>query len=461
MSKSSKYTIGDTIWIPDGSLVWIPVIVDAIHNHGIDVIVNHSKFMQIKSSSSNLQYELCGNHLNKNIENLIDLDDISQGAILYHIRKRFQQNFIFTLIGPLLLIVNPYQSMNMNDISYSNSSPHIYSFAMNVSSQLQMNICNQSIILLGESGAGKTESCKQLLYYYANVLGNSQIDKSLIIDCSLVLDAFGNAKTSSNDNSSRFSKWMKLQLNQTQCLQGIEIMTILPEKWRVVKQLKGERNFHIFYQLLSTTDRDLRSKLSLGKISDYFYLNQSDCNTINKINDLDEFHELMDRLNKLQLPSNSINDMLELLSAILTLGNIVFIDSQVDTTSGEINATFAPNSIRTVETCAKLLKVESSMLIHALTMKLQRIGKDDVLVKISVSEATRARDNLAMTLYKLLFDWIISIINQSLQVPQEESLILSIGILDIYGFEVLALNSFEQFCVSLFELILVYLIKYS
>jgi myosin I len=227
---------------------------------------------------------------------------------------------------------------------------------------------------------------------------------------------------------------MKIEFDQTFHMQGCEIVNYLLEKTRVVHQSKDERNYHIFYQLLSTTNAKYRSQFNLRSISDYNYLNQSGCETIPGVNDTEEFNEVLSAMETLQFPTETMDEVFQVLALVLNLGNLQFIDGSAASSTGEASAILSRSSQETLVLCAEFLGIESPILLHSLTEKVIQMGRNSMVsIKLNRVQAEDGRDNLSKTVYSNLFDWIIRWVNTTLKTTDKTY--FSIGILDIFGFE--------------------------
>jgi len=379
---------------------------------------------------------------------------------LHHVRKRFLNGNIYTFVGSILVAVNPFKSLdiyNNEQIKKAESIvtmgipyPHVFVTGAIAFKQLRENAKNQSVLISGESGAGKTETTKKVLTYLASVSEQSKATtdstpiQDKILQSNPLLEALGNAKTLRNNNSSRFGKWMKVDYDSAFRISGCEIVNYLLEKSRVVKQTMNERNYHIFYQLLSGTSGEQKEQFFLQDPEYYAYLNTSNCTTISGVDDKEEFRDVLKSLVTLQFSSELIDMMFQILSAILMLGNIQFDDAVED---GNDVCYVAGASSETIMICANLLGVDVDPFSKALTTRIQQVtGRRSIYtIKLSKGQAQDNRDTLAKSLYGNLFDWCIKCINKSLKTDNAP---YSIGILDIFGFEVFDVNSFEQLCIN-------------
>uniref|UniRef100_A0A8C4I899 Myosin IHb n=1 Tax=Dicentrarchus labrax TaxID=13489 RepID=A0A8C4I899_DICLA len=362
----------------------------------------------------------------------------SESAFLDNLRKRFHENLIYTYIGTLLVSVNPYKELDIYSkkqmdtymgVNFFELPPHIYALADNVFRTMQSEFNNHFILISGESGAGKTEASKKILQFYAvscpsTKLLNNVRDRLLLSNP--VLEAFGNAKTLKNDNSSRFGKYMDIQFDHQGGAVGGHILSYLLEKSRVVHQNHGERNFHIFYQLVEGGEEDLLRWLGLErncqhymliyllqqKICFYFCLLQGGCAKVSSINDKSDWRMVQKALSVIEFNESDIEHLFGIIASVLHLGNIKFVAD--------------------VRGYASL---NNNQEMHW------------VFSPFSVDHAVYARDALAKAIYGRTFNWLVNKINESLA-NKDSSRKTVIGLLDIYGFEVFNVNSFEQFCIN-------------
>lgn len=306
---------------------------------------------------------------------------------------------------------------------------------------------NQCIIISGESGAGKTEAAKRIMQYIANVSGgsNSSIQevKDMVLATNPLLESFGNAKTLRNNNSSRFGKYLEIQFNAQGEPVGANITNYLLEKSRVVGQIMNERNFHIFYQFTKACSENYRQTFGIQQPQSYVYTSASKCYDVQGIDDHAEFQDTLNAMKIIGLSQAEQDDIFRMLAAILWLGNCTFVEDQ------EGNAAIADQSV--VDFVAYLLEVDSAHVNKALTirvMETSRGGRRGSVydVPLNPAQATSVRDALAKGIYFNLFDWIVQRVNVSLRAKGVVA--QSVGILDIYGFEIFERNSFEQLCIN-------------
>ncbi|KAF9623991.1 hypothetical protein IFM89_007689 [Coptis chinensis] len=380
------------------------------------------------------------------VDDLMQLSYLHEPSVLYNLQYRYNQDMIYTKAGPVLVAVNPFKEVSLYGNDYieayrlkSLESPHVYAITDTAIKEMIRDEVNQSIIISGESGAGKTETAKIAMQYLAALGGGSGIEYE-ILKTNPILEAFGNAKTSRNDNSSRFGKLIEIHFSGAGKISGAKIQTFLLEKSRVVQCAEGERSYHIFYQLCAGAPSTLREKLNLKNVNEYKYLKQSSCYSIAGVDDAERFHTVTEALDIVHISKEDQDSVFAMLAAVLWLGNISFtvIDNEnhVEAVSDE-----------GLDNVSKLIGCDVVALKLALSTRKMRVGNDNIVQKLTLSQAIDARDALAKSLYACLFEWLVEQINLSLEVGKRRTG-RSISILDIYGFESFDRNSFEQFCIN-------------
>ncbi|ANM63573.1 myosin 1 [Arabidopsis thaliana] len=380
------------------------------------------------------------------VDDLMQLSYLNEPSVLYNLNYRYNQDMIYTKAGPVLVAVNPFKEVPLYGNRYieayrkkSNESPHVYAIADTAIREMIRDEVNQSIIISGESGAGKTETAKIAMQYLAALGGGSGIEYE-ILKTNPILEAFGNAKTLRNDNSSRFGKLIEIHFSESGKISGAQIQTFLLEKSRVVQCAEGERSYHIFYQLCAGASPALREKLNLTSAHEYKYLGQSNCYSINGVDDAERFHTVKEALDIVHVSKEDQESVFAMLAAVLWLGNVSFtvIDNENHV---------EPVADESLSTVAKLIGCNINELTLTLSKRNMRVRNDTIVQKLTLPQAIDARDALAKSIYSCLFDWLVEQINKSLAVGKRRTG-RSISILDIYGFESFDKNSFEQFCIN-------------
>ncbi|KAM3402337.1 hypothetical protein ACQJBY_006317 [Aegilops geniculata] len=380
------------------------------------------------------------------VDDLMQLSYLSEPSVLYNLQYRYSQDMIYTKAGPVLVAVNPFKKVALYGNEYIKAyrnktmdSPHVYAIADSALREMKRDEVNQSIIISGESGAGKTETAKIAMQYLASLGGGSGIEYE-ILQTNPILEAFGNAKTLRNDNSSRFGKLIEIHFSTTGRICGAMVQTFLLEKSRVVQCAVGERSYHIFYQLCAGAPTTLREKLNLKKVDEYKYLKQSCCYSIAGVDDAEMFRAVTEAMNIVHISQEDQDNVFAMVSAVLWLGDVSFtiIDNEnhVEITVEEA-----------AETVSRLLGCSIEDLNLALSKRHMKVNNENIVQKLTLTQATDTRDALAKALYASLFEWLVEQINKSLSVGKRRTG-RSISILDIYGFESFDKNSFEQFCIN-------------
>nr|XP_015198569.1 PREDICTED: unconventional myosin-Ie [Lepisosteus oculatus] len=386
------------------------------------------------------------------VDDMVLLTKINEDAIVENLKKRYMDDYIFTYIGPVLISVNPFKQMPyfgdkevemyQGAAQYENP-PHIYALADNMYRNMMIDRENQCVIISGESGAGKTVAAKYIMSYISRVSGGGskvQHVKDIILQSNPLLEAFGNAKTLRNNNSSRFGKYFEIQFSSGGEPDGGKISNFLLEKSRVVMRNPGERSFHIFYQLIEGASGDQRSSLGITSLDYYNYLNQSGSYKVEDINDKSDFQETMHAMNVIGIRSEEQMQVLQIVAGVLHLGNITFKES------GNYAAV---ESEEFLAFPAFLLGIDQSRLKEKLTsrkMDSKWGGKSESIdVTLNVEQACYTRDALSKALHARVFDYLVESINKAMVKDHQD---YNIGVLDIYGFEIFQKNGFEQFCIN-------------
>lgn len=424
---------------------------------------NSSSFPSSNSNSnSNAIKKATYEHTKKKevgVSDLTLLSTISDESINNNLQKRFENAIIYTYIGHVLISVNPFKDLGIYTLdvlmSYKNKNrlevpPHVYAIAENMYHNMIAYNDNQCVIISGESGAGKTEAAKRIMQYIAEVSGSltnsSSIQKikDMVLATNPLLESFGCAKTLRNNNSSRHGKYLEIKFNKSFEPVSANITNYLLEKQRVVGQIKNERNFHIFYQLTKAADENYRQIFGVQKPEQYIYTASSGCTSVDSIDDLFDFNETLKAMDTIGLSKDEKDNVFKLLSAILWIGNITFKEDE------DGNSEIADMSV--INFIAYLLQVNPEILTTSLTERTMETShgmkRGSIYhVPLNITQATAVKDALAMGIYNNLFDWIVDRVNQSFANIGNDGL-KSIGILDIYGFEIFEHNSFEQLCIN-------------
>uniref|UniRef100_A0A3B4CMM8 Unconventional myosin-Ib n=1 Tax=Pygocentrus nattereri TaxID=42514 RepID=A0A3B4CMM8_PYGNA len=373
------------------------------------------------------------------VGDMVLLEPLSEETFIENLHKRFEHNEIYTYIGSVVISMNPYKSLPIftadkveeyRNRNFYELSPHMTHIVCLLTSLLYC----------------VPEASKLVMSYVAAVCGKGQEVnkvKEQLLQSNPVLEAFGNAKTVRNDNSSRFGKYMDIEFDFKGDPLGGVISNYLLEKSRVVKQPRGERNFHVFYQLLSGASEDTLKKLKLDRdFSKYNYLSL-DSATVNGLDDAANFRTVRNAMQIVGFMEDEVQSVLELVAAVLKLGNIEFKpESRVN--GFDESRVKDKNDLK--EMC-ELLGIEQSVLERAFSFRTVEAKMEKVSTTLNVAQAYYARDALAKNIYSRMFSWLVTRINESIK-AQTKSRKKVMGVLDIYGFEIFEDNSFEQFIIN-------------
>lgn len=388
------------------------------------------------------------------VEDMISLGDLHEAGILRNLLIRYKDNLIYTYTGSILVAVNPYQILPIytseqiklyKDKKIGELPPHIFAIGDNAYTNMLRYGQDQCVVISGWSGSGKTESTKLILQYLAAISGQHSWIEQQILEANPILEAFGNAKTVRNDNSSRFGKYIDIHFNKQGVIEGAKIDQYLLEKSRIVCQAPGERNYHIFYCMLAGLSKDERLKLNLTDASKYFYLMQGDCITCDGRDDAAEFADIRSAMKVLMFTDAEIWELMMILAALLHVGDIRYKAKVVN----NLDATelTGPSQI-SADLAAKFLKVDTQHLIEALTTRTIFAHGDTVVSMMNSQQSVDVRDAFVKGIYGKMFVWIVKKINSAIYKPPSGGHRTSIGVLDIFGFENFNINSFEQFCIN-------------
>ncbi|KAG0796237.1 hypothetical protein G6F16_002279 [Rhizopus arrhizus] len=395
----------------------------------------------------------------ENIDDLTNLTYLNEPSVLDTIRTRYLQRNIYTYSGIVLIAANPFARVPLYDPEviqqYSGKrrgelDPHLFAIAEDAYRFMIREKANQTVVVSGESGAGKTVSATHIMRYFATAddkesgkvkdtsQGMTEVEEQ-IMATNPIMEAFGNAKTTRNNNSSRFGKYIEIQFDAKNNIVGAKIRTYLLERSRLIFQPETERNYHIFYQLCLGASAAERKELELGEWNTFHYLNQSGTGTIPGVDDVAEFELTQKSLSLVGISNEQQSQIFKLLAALLHIGNIEV--------GGRSDASI-PDADPALLIVTKLLGIKTAEFKKWLTRR-QIITRSDKIVKnLSIVQSLVVRDSVAKYIYANLFEWLVKVVNDSLSCQEEGKARTFIGVLDIYGFEHFKKNSFEQFCIN-------------
>ncbi|KAG6466163.1 hypothetical protein ZIOFF_076051 [Zingiber officinale] len=453
MASKFSIVVGSQVWVEDPDEAWIDGEVLEAKGDEIKICCTSGKTVTAKISSvhpKDPEASPCG------VDDMTKLAYLHEPGVLQNLRSRYDMNEIYTYTGNILIAVNPFRRLNhlydshmmeqYKGAAFGELSPHPFAVA-DVAFRLMRNEgVSQSILVSGESGAGKTESTKMIMRYLAYMGGRAASEgrtvEQQVLQSNPVLEAFGNAKTVRNNNSSRFGKFVEIQFDERGRISGAAIRTYLLERSRVCQISDPERNYHCFYMLCAAPPEDIQ-RYKLENPRAFHYLNQSNCFELDGVNDSKEYLETKKAMDIIGINSDEQDAIFRVVAAILHLGNIEFVDG------GETDSSQPKDekSLFHLRTAAELFMCDATALEDSLCKRIIVTRDENIIKTLDPEAAALSRDALAKIVYSRLFDWLVNKINNSIgQDPNSKSLI---GVLDIYGFESFKTNSFEQFCINL------------
>ncbi|XP_068423058.1 unconventional myosin-Vb [Clinocottus analis] len=456
MSVNELFTKFTRVWIPDPADVWKAAEIVRDYKEGEPVL-----HLQLEDETP-LDYPV-GPKTNplpflRNPDILVGENDLTalsylhEPAVLHNLKVRFlEPNHIYTYCGIVLVAINPYEQLHIygeeviraySGQNMGDMDPHIFAVAEEAYKQMARDERNQSIIVSGESGAGKTVSAKYAMRFFATV-GGSTSDTNVeekVLASNPIMEAIGNAKTTRNDNSSRFGKYIQIGFSRRYHIIGANMRTYLLEKSRVVFQAEEERNYHIFYQLCASAGSPEFRELGLTSAEDFTFTSMGENIFIDGVNDAEDLEKTREAFTLLGIRDGSQSSIFRVVASILHLGNVdVILDRGGD------SCHVSKDDLHLQHFC-RLLGVELQQMEHWLCHRKLVTASETYVKNMSGQQAENARDALAKHIYARLFAWIVEHINKSLHTSAKQHSF--IGVLDIYGFETFEVNSFEQFCIN-------------
>ncbi|KAE8296185.1 Unconventional myosin-Vc [Larimichthys crocea] len=454
MALLELYTQYNRVWIPDAESVWKSAEIKRDFHFGdttLQLLLEDGTEHDYPVDPSKPQLPPLRNpDILVGENDLTALSYLHEPAVLHNLKVRFvESRIIYTYCGIILVAVNPYKQLHIygdaiihaySGQNMGDMDPHIFAVAEEAYKQMARNHKNQSIIVSGESGAGKTVSARYAMRYFAVVSksGSKTRVEDKVLASNPVTEAIGNAKTTRNDNSSRFGKYTEISFDKRYRIIGANMRTYLLEKSRVVFQADNERNYHIFYQLCSCAHLPEFKNLRLLSADKFQYTCMGGEITIEGVDDEKDMEETRRTFSLLGLKEDFQLDVFKVLAAVLHLGNVEIRNS------GDKSS--VPPSDPHLQVFCELLDVSLEELVRWLCHRRIVLVAETVVKPVPKKRAVNARDALAKQIYAHLFDCIINRINRALQVPGKQHAF--IGVLDIYGFETFDINSFEQFCIN-------------
>ncbi|KAJ7567450.1 hypothetical protein O6H91_02G148000 [Diphasiastrum complanatum] len=435
---TTNISVGSQVWVEDSEKAWIDAEVLEIDGNKV----------KARTSTGKVAVSLISNVHAKDtdaqpggVDDMTKLAYLHEPGLLHNLASRYELDEIYTYTGNILIAVNPFAKLpHLYDVHMMEQyrgaplgelSPHVFAVADSAYRAMVNENRSQSILVSGESGAGKTETTKLIMQYLAYMGGRAATDgrtvEQQVLESNPLLEAFGNAKTVRNDNSSRFGKFVEIQFDRSGRISGAAVRTYLLERSRVVQVSDPERNYHCFYQLCASPEDVERYKL--GEAHTFHYLNQSNCYELNGVNSSREYTKTRRAMEIVGISPDEQEAIFRVVASILHLGNIEFVPGKETDSSKpkDEKANFH------LQVAADLLKCDAKGLQDSLCTRIITTRDESIKVSLDPTSATVNRDTLAKTIYSRLFDWLVEKVNKSIgQDPDSTTLV---GVLDIYGFE--------------------------
>ncbi|XP_042463506.1 myosin-6-like isoform X1 [Zingiber officinale] len=453
MARKFSVAVGSQVWVEDPDVAWIDGEVLEVKGSEIKISCSTGRTVTAKISDVHPKDPEASP---SGVDDMTKLAYLHEPGVLQNLRARYDINEIYTYTGNILIAVNPFRRLphlydrymmeQYKGAAFGELSPHPFAVADTAYQLMRNEGISQSILVSGESGAGKTESTKMIMRYLAFMGGRAasggRTVEQQVLQSNPVLEAFGNAKTVRNNNSSRFGKFVEIQFDERGRISGAAIRTYLLERSRVCQISDPERNYHCFYMLCAAPPED-RKRYKLENPRTFHYLNQSNCYQLDGVDDSKEYEETKKAMDIIGISFDEQDAIFRVVAAILHLGNIEFTDGQETDSSQPKDA----KSWFHLQTAAELFMCDEKALEDSLCKRVIITRDENIIKTLDPEAATLSRDALAKVVYSRLFDWLVNKINNSIgQDPKSKCLI---GVLDIYGFESFKTNSFEQFCINL------------
>ncbi|CAH0475885.1 unnamed protein product [Peronospora belbahrii] len=441
----------------------------------------HDSMRRAVSITTDLVLPRSQGELYHTVQDLTKLVHLHEPAILQVLRRRFFHGDIYTSTGQILVAMNPFRRLSLYSDDIKDQyyhlggnaeadktllSPHVYSVADQAFRTMLVprtsdKKTDQTILVSGESGAGKTETTKLIMNYLAyvstkrtrRVIQSSNGDQTTIHDRVLesnpILEAFGNARTTRNNNSSRFGKFIKLGFTSSGEMLGASISTYLLERVRLVSQGKCERNYHVFYEMCDGSSPSERQELALQDVHKYAYLNQSECyKRLDGVVDAESYHITRRAMSSIGMSPDEQLNVMKIVSAVLHFGNVCFTTAMQNGGKDDASVVDMGKCGNNIQAICSLLGVAEDVLRRTLCTKQIKAGAEFITTRLPVAQALSTRDAVVKTLYSNLFNWLVGRINRSIEYKEEAGGSQFIGVVDIFGFEIFEQNRLEQLCIN-------------
>lgn len=451
-------------WVPHEQALWLPGKLRPEDGSSLRIYQTAKGDLEFPADKKFLPI-----HDENALEGVADvctLNDISDASLLHSLRVRYARDEIYTYVSCVLIAINPFKPINNysseyiemyhSTPDYTHLPPHIYGIAHNAFQKLTDQHLSQAVLISGESGAGKTENTKFLLLYLSEILKSDMGLQDKLLEVNPILESFGNAKTVRNDNSSRFGKWIEVNINPaTMSLADASVTDYLLEVTRVCSQGPGERNYHVFHQLLSATAQSTFPMLKLDNAADFAYLKRNAA-TIQNRDDSTDFMQLRRALTAMKFTSEEEESIFRIAAGILHIGNIDFVSQRVDEAGVHAEGCVVQDE-SALQSTSEIMQWDAEMLSKCVRFKRRQTGSETIMSPMDLQQACAARDSIAKLIYGRLFKWLVTRCNLALGQelkdteqggPREKRAELFFGVLDIAGFEFFETNMLEQLFIN-------------
>ncbi|CAI0448334.1 unnamed protein product [Linum tenue] len=446
--------VGAKVWTEDRNLAWVAAEVTDVVGKQVHLLTSTGNKVSA-SPEKLLPRDADEEEEHGGVDDMTKLTYLNEPGVLYNLERRYALNDIYTYTGSILIAVNPFTKLphlynvhmmeQYKGAPFGELSPHVFAVADASYRAMMSERRSQSILVSGESGAGKTETTKLIMQYLTYVGGRAAGDdrtvEQQVLESNPLLEAFGNARTVRNDNSSRFGKFVEIQFDSNGRISGAAIRTYLLERSRVVQITDPERNYHCFYQLCASGRKDAE-RYNLDHPSHFHYLNQSKTYELDGVSNAEEYLRTRRAMDVVGISHEDQEAIFRTLAAILHLGNVEFSSGKEHDSS----CIRDKKSNFHMQMASDLLMCDVNLLVAILCTRTIQTREGLIIKALDCNAAVASRDALAKTIYAKLFDWLVEKINRS--VGQDLTSQIQIGVLDIYGFECFKNNSFEQFCIN-------------
>ncbi|XP_067672763.1 myosin heavy chain, non-muscle-like isoform X1 [Haliotis asinina] len=463
-SLQAEWSAKKLVWIPDESHGFVAAVVKSEKGDQFEVVVEETGKKSVVHRDD--VQKMNPPKFNK-VEDMAELTCLNEASVLHNLKDRYYSGLIYTYSGLFCVVVNPYKKLPIYTDKvielYKGKKrhevpPHVFAIADTAYRSMLQDREDQSILCTGESGAGKTENTKKVIQYLAYVAASNRTQRSSVsnlhvpnkefnlgelenqlLQANPILEAFGNAKTIKNDNSSRFGKFIRINFDSSGYISGANIETYLLEKSRAVRQAENERSFHMFYQYLNGATPQQRKEFLLEDIRNYAYLTNGHM-PVSGIDDVMEFRNTIEAMTIMGINAEDQSAVFRVVSAVLLFGNMQF---KAERNSDQ--ATLPDNTV--AQKACHLLGLPVTAITQAFLKPKIKVGRDYVTKAQTKAQVEFAVEAISKALYERMFKWIVSRINRSLDRTKRQGASF-IGILDIAGFEIFKMNSFEQLCIN-------------